>query len=216
MDNGVLESVNAGRPRPIDHNGTPTTSAIWKEPVSGRVAVRGVNVQGDDQADRSVHGGPDRAVYAYAAEDTEWWEALLGRSLGPGAFGENLTVRGVDVTGALVGERWRIGSVLLEVTSARIPCWKLAKRMDDPRFIKRFAQAGRPGAYLRIIEEGELGAGDAVQIVDRPSHDVTVGLVAHAYEHDRSQLVRLLDAPALPAPWREWIIETAPRYSSAR
>jgi MOSC domain-containing protein YiiM len=216
MESGILESVNVGTPRPIDRAGEPTTSAIWKEPVSGRVAVRGVNVEGDDQADRSVHGGPDQAVYAYAAEDTEWWEAELGRSLGPGAFGENLTLRGVDVSGALVGERWRIGTVLLEVSSARIPCWKLAKRMGDPRFIKRFAQAGRPGAYLRIIEEGELGAGDPVEVVERPNHEVTVWLVAHAYEQDRSQLVRLLTAPALPARWRKWIVEAIPRYSSAR
>jgi MOSC domain-containing protein YiiM len=146
--------------------------------------------------------------------DTDWWEAKLGRELGLGAFGENLTLRGVDVTGALVGERWRIGTVVLEVTSARIPCWKLAKRMGDPRFIKTFARAGRPGAYLRIIEEGELAAGDEVEIVERPDHDVTVALVAHAYESDRSQLIRLLDAPALPAAWRNWVSENAPRYAT--
>jgi MOSC domain-containing protein YiiM len=209
-----VQSVNVGRARPIERsNGKVESSAIWKSPVSGRVPVRGVNVAGDDQADRKAHGGPDQAVYAYAGEDTDWWEAELGRDLGPGTFGENLTLRGVDVTNALVGERWRIGTVLLEVSSARIPCWKLAKRMEDPRFIKRFAKAGRPGAYLRIIEEGELGAGDAVDIVERPDHDVTVGLIAHAYESDRSLLIRLLDAPALPKSWRGWVEENAPRYA---
>lgn len=213
----LIESVNVGRPRAIERaNGELSTSAIWKSPVSGRVAVRGVNVEGDDQADRSVHGGPDRAVYAYAAEDTEWWESELGRELGPGAFGENLTTRGLDVTGALIGERWKIGSVLLEVSAPRIPCWKLARRMEDPRFVKRFADAGRPGTYLRIVDEGELGAGDEVEVLERPDHEVTTGLVAHAYEHDRTQLLGLLDAPALPVSWREWIEEVAARYSSTK
>ena len=212
-----MEAVNVGRPRPIERaNGKVETSAIWKEPITGRVAVRGVNIEGDDQADRSVHGGPDRAVYAYSAEDTEWWEDELGRGLGPGTFGENLTLRGVDVTGARVGERWRIGSVVLEVTSPRIPCWKLAKKMGDPRFIKRFTVARRPGAYLRIIEEGELAAGDEVEIGEQPDHDVTLALFVEAYEHDRGLLPRLLEADALPAPWREWLEEHAPRYSSTK
>jgi MOSC domain-containing protein YiiM len=212
-----VEAVNVGTPRPIERsNGTVETSSIWKEPVSGRVAVRGVNIEGDDQADRSVHGGPDKAVYAYAGEDTDWWESELGRELGPGTFGENLTLRGVDVTGARVGERWRIGSAVLEVTSPRIPCWKLAKKMGDPRFIKQFAQARRPGAYLRIIEEGELAAGDEVEIVSRPTADVTVGLFAEAYEHDRSLLPRLLEADAMPGDWREWIERHAERYSRTK
>jgi MOSC domain-containing protein YiiM len=213
-----VEAVNVGTPRPIERsNGTVETSSIWKEPVSGRVAVRGVNVDGDDQADREVHGGPDRAVYAYAGEDTDWWEAEVGRELGAGTFGENLTLRGVDVTGARVGERWRIGSVVLEVTAPRIPCWKLAKKMDDPKFIKRFTHARRPGAYLRIIEEGELGAGDEVEIVHRPDHDVTLALFVEAYEHDRTQLHRLLDAgEALPDYWSEWIEGQLGRYSSTK
>ena len=214
-----VEAVNVGTPRPIERGkGKIETSSIWKEPVSGRVAVRGVNIEGDDQADRSVHGGPNRAVYAYAAEDTEWWEAELGRELGPGIFGENLTLRGVDVTGARVGERWRIGSVVLEVTSPRVPCWKLAKKMGDPMFIKRFAHARRPGAYLRIIEEGELGAGDEVEIVQRPDHDVTLALFVEAYEHDRTLLPRLLEAgDALPDAWRDWVEELLERrYSSTK
>jgi MOSC domain-containing protein YiiM len=213
-----VEAVNVGKPRPIQRgNGNVETSAIWKEPVSGRVAVRGVNIEGDDQADRRVHGGPDRAIYAYAAEDTDWWEAELGRELGPGIFGENLTLRGVDVTGARVGERWRIGTVVLEVTSPRVPCWKLAKKMGDPLFIKRFAGARRPGAYLRIVEEGELGSGDEVEIVHRPEHDVTIGLFAEAYEHDHTLLPRILEADALPAAWRDWAEELLDRrYSSTK
>lgn len=214
----AVEAVNVGKPRPIERNhGEVETSSIWKEPVTGRVAVRGVNIDGDDQADRSVHGGPDRAVYAYAAEDIDWWASELDRDdLGPGIFGENLTLRGIDVTGAKIGERWKIGTVVLEVTSPRVPCWKLAKKMDDPFFIKRFAQAGRPGAYLRIVQEGELGAGDEVEIVDRPDHEVTIGLFADAYQRDRSLLPKLLDAPRLPEPWREWIEEHVARYSSTK
>jgi MOSC domain-containing protein YiiM len=204
MSHPTVESVNVGKPRPIERNGQPTTSAIWKEPVSGRVAVRGVNVEGDDQADRSVHGGPDQAVYAYAAEDTEWWERSLARPLGPGAFGENLTTRGINVNAALIGERWGIGTVVLEITAPRIPCWKLAKRMEDPLFIKRFARSGRPGAYFRIIEEGELGAGDTIEVLERPRHEVTVALVAHAYLFDHDEAERLLEAPALAGGWRDW------------
>ena len=140
--------------------------------------VAGVNVEGDDQADRRVHGGPDKAVYAYAAEDTAFWEAELGRELGPGAFGENLTTEGLDVSGAVVGERWRIGDVELEVCQPRLPCAKLALRMGEPTMVKRFAQASRPGAYLRIVSEGSLGAGDAIEVVSRPEHGVTCGMSA--------------------------------------
>ncbi len=210
MTHPILESVNAGKPRPIERNhGEMTTTAIWKEPLVGRVAVHGVNVEGDEQADRSVHGGPDAALYAYAAEDTEWWEAELGRPLGPGAFGENLTTRGIDVNAALIGERWAIGSVVLEVTAPRIPCWKLAKRMEDPRFIKRFGAALRPGGYFRIIEEGELGAGDSIDVVERPDHDVTVVLVARALLFDHDEAAHILEAPALAASWRDWALQKA-------
>ena len=157
---GKLLSVNVGSPREIEWLGRREATSIWKSPVEGRVPVRGVNVAGDDQADREFHGGPDKAVYAYAREDTVWWERELGRELEHGNFGENLTVSGVDVTGAVVGERWEIGTVVLEVAQPRIPCWKLGARMEDASFPVHFAAAGRPGAYLRIVEEGEIGAGD--------------------------------------------------------
>ena len=183
-------------------------TGIWKRPVEGRVPVRGVNVAGDDQGDRSVHGGPDKAVYAYAREDTDWWERELGRELPHGAFGENLTLRGVDITGALIGERWRIGSVLLEVSEPRFPCWKLGLRLGDPKMLKRFAAARRPGAYLRIAEEGELGRGDEVELVSRPAHDLTIAAFAHAYLGDRSQLRRLL-IPEVSEAWRDWVRDRA-------
>jgi MOSC domain-containing protein YiiM len=207
---GRLVSVNTGRPREVGtRRGRPVLSAIGKAPVDGRVRVAGVNVQGDDQADRRVHGGPDKAVYAYAAEDTAWWESELGRELGPGAFGENLTVEGVDVTGAVIGERWRAGTVTLEVCQPRLPCFKLGLRFGDPGMLRRFAGAGRPGAYLRIVEEGELGAGDELAVLGRPSHGITVALVSRAILGDASLLSRAAAAPELPADLSEWMRDRA-------
>ncbi|MEA2661957.1 MAG: hypothetical protein QOH08_1529 [Chloroflexota bacterium] len=161
-------SVNVGRPREIQVGAKLVRTSIWKDPVAGRIGVRGVNVDGDDQSDRRAHGGDDQAVYAYAREDLDWWGARLGLALPPGTFGENLTTEGLDVSGARTGERWQVGSVLLEVTKPRLPCYKLEARMDRPGFIAEFIDGGRPGAYLRIVEEGELGAGDPVRIVSRP------------------------------------------------
>jgi MOSC domain-containing protein YiiM len=163
-----VASVNVGRPREIRVGDELVRTSIWKDPVAGRVAVRGVNLAGDDQSDRRVHGGDRKAVYAYAREDLDWWGARLGRPLGSGTFGENLTTEGLDVTGARVGEQWRVGTALLEVTQPRLPCYKLELRMERTGFIDEFIDGGRPGAYLRIVEDGEVGAGDAVRIVSRP------------------------------------------------
>jgi MOSC domain-containing protein YiiM len=202
---GRVVSVNVGQPREIGtQRGQPVISAIGKQTVQGRVRVAGVNVAGDQQADLRVHGGPDQAVYAYAGEDAAWWADELGREVAPGIFGENLTLAGVDVSGALIGERWQIGGVLLEVTAPRIPCAKLGRAFDDPRMVKRFAKALRPGAYLRIVQEGELGAGDPVTVAARPDHDVTVAFVAAAILHDQSLVPRLLDAPQLAARLLDW------------
>jgi MOSC domain-containing protein YiiM len=197
-------SVNVATAASFDHHGRTVATAIGKLPVSGRVATVGVNLVGDDQADRSVHGGPDRAIYAYAVEDLDWWAAALGRTVPPGTMGENLTTRDLDVTGALIGERWRVGSLTLEVTAPRVPCYKLGIRMADPRFPQRFARALRPGAYLRIIEHGDVAAGDPIVVADRPDHGVTVELVARAYHDDHTLAARLLDAPQLGGEWPEW------------
>jgi MOSC domain-containing protein YiiM len=206
---GSVLSVNVAQIRAIPRGGETVPTGIWKLPVEGRVKVRGVNVEGDEQADRSVHGGPDKAVYAYAREDTDWWEEELGRELPHGAFGENLTLRGMDVSGALIGERWRIGTVLLEVSEPRFPCWKLGVRFGDPLMLKRFSAALRPGAYLRIAEEGELAAGDAVEVAHRPDHDLTIEGFARAYLRDRDSLSRLLEVPAVSKLWRDWVAERA-------
>jgi MOSC domain-containing protein YiiM len=205
---GSVLSVNVADMREIERQGKVVRTGIWKFPVSGPVAVRGVNVEGDDQGDRSVHGGPDKAVYAYAREDINWWEGELGRELPDGVFGENLTLTGIDTAAALVGERWRIGSVLLEVSEPRFPCWKLGVRFGDPRMLKRFAAARRTGTYLRIAEEGSLEAGDAVEVVSRPGHDLSIAAFAHAFLEDRSQLPRLL-IPEVSEVWRDWVREAA-------
>ncbi|MBN9622927.1 MAG: MOSC domain-containing protein [Actinobacteria bacterium] len=184
-------------------------TAIWKYPVEGRVQVRGVNLDGDRQADLSVHGGPDKAVYAYAIEETRLWEEELGRELGAGALGENLTTEGIDVSGAVLGERWRGGTTVLEVVQPRLPCFKLGLRMGDPGFLRTFARASRPGAYLKIIEEGELGAGDAiaVDLGGRPDHGVSVRLVADAMLVDHTLIPRAREAPQLIGTLREQMAE---------
>lgn len=205
---GRVLSVNVGGARTIRWLGKTITTGIWKSPVEGRVAVVGVNVAGDDQANRQIHGGPDKAVYAYAREDADWWENALGRPVEPGGFGENLTLSGVDVTRAVIGERWEIGTTVLEVAQPRFPCVKLGARMKDPGFPRRFAAAGRLGAYLRIIREGDVGAGDEVRIAHRPAHRVTINDVGVAYLRDNARAERLLDAPELAERWRQWAVET--------
>jgi MOSC domain-containing protein YiiM len=201
---GSVAAVNVSAIRTVDIRGTLVATAIAKTPVAGRVAFRGVNLDGDDQADRENHGGPDRALYAYAAEDYAWWNAEVGRTLAPGTFGENLTLRGIDVNGARIGERWRIGETLVQVTSPRVPCFKLAHVMGDPGFVKTFARALRPGTYLRVIEEGSIAAGDAAAVVHYPAHDLTVAEMARIYLFEKARVRELLAAPELPEFWRTW------------
>ncbi len=210
-----LLSVNTGPLRPGPPDGRPT--GIVKQPVVGAVLVappgpRGtVALAGDAVGDARHHGGVDQAVYAYAREDLDGWERELGRDLAAGTFGENLTTVGVDVTGALIGERWRIGpDVVLEVSSPRIPCATFAGRMEVPGWIARFVAAGRPGAYLRVVAAGEVRAGDPVEVVHRPDHDVTIGVTFRAMTLEPELLPSLLRADALPEP----IVERARRRSA--
>jgi MOSC domain-containing protein YiiM len=206
---GVVESVNVGAPQPVQVNGHTVLTAIWKHPASGRVLLRGVNLLGDDQADRRVHGGPEKAVYAYAREDIDWWENELQHPLGAAPFGENLTVKGLPVSEAVIGEQWTVGSALLQVAQPRLPCFKLAIRMDDPRFLKRFVAAGRPGTYLRILREGDIAAGDEIAVHDRPGHAVTSALVSRALLGEHHLLLAVLQAPELPADLRAWMQQRA-------
>jgi len=207
MDSARIVSVNLGVPREAEWQGRRFTTAIVKTPAAGPVALRGVNFAGDDQADRTVHGGPDKAVYAYAAEDYAWWEGELGAPLGPGTFGENLTTAAVDTSGAVVGERWRIGGALLEVAGPRVPCYKLGWRMNDVHFIKRFGLALRPGAYLRIVEPGPVERGNAVEVLARPAHGFTVREVSRIFFFEPRRVPELLDVPELSASWHAWARE---------
>ncbi|MFI7537700.1 MOSC domain-containing protein [Streptosporangium sp. NPDC049376] len=198
-----LLSVNAGRGRPADYTDAALTG-IDKRPVAGPVAVAapggptgtaGSGVAGDVIGDLRDHGGDDQAVYAYAREDLDLWQAELGRELSNGVFGENLTTSGLDVNGALIGERWRIGAdLVLEVTSARIPCRTFAGWLAEKGWVRRFTQVARPGAYLRVIEPGRIEAGDRVEVVLRPEHDVTVEVLFRALTTQAELLPRTLAA----------------------
>ncbi len=178
------------------------TTAIWKQPVPGRVELRGVNFAGDDQADRQVHGGADKAVYAYAREDYDFWRDEHGMATPPGLFGENLTVEGLDLSSAIVGEQWTVGSTVLEVAQPRLPCYKLGIRVGDATFPKRFMAALRMGAYLRVLEEGDVGAGDDVELTHRPEHGITLREMTLALR-DRDKAAALRAIPRLPHFWRQ-------------
>jgi MOSC domain-containing protein YiiM len=197
-----VDSVNVGRPKLLLINGQPNKTGIDKQPTDGPVELRDDAVAGDAVVDREYHGGYDKAVYAYASEDYAWWSGELGRELGPGAFGENLTTSGIAIAEARIGERWRVGSALLEVSEPRQPCSTLGAKMGDQRFVRRFAKALRLGTYMRIIEPGVVGAGDAIDVVDRPDHDVTVGLLGRVLFEDSSLGPQVLAAGALTDAWR--------------
>ncbi len=202
---GVMKvlSVNVGRARTVPYTDHPEGTGIDKRPVDGPVLVSapgpkgigGSGLAGDTICSKEHHGGDEQAVYAVAREDLDDWERELGRPLRDGMFGENLTTRGLDVSGALIGERWRIGSeVVLEVTSGRIPCRTFQGHLGEKRWVKRFTERGAPGAYLRVIEPGEIRAGDPVEILHRPDHDVTVAVYFRALTTERTLMPRLLTA----------------------
>lgn len=169
----------------------PASSGIDKRPVSGRVAVHELGLDGDVQVNRRHHGGEGQAVYAYDQSDADWWATELGRELPAGRFGENLRTEGLDLVGAVVGERWRIGTALLEVTASRTPCANFARWWGVPDLVKRFAARGATGAYLRVLETGELGAGDPVDIVERPGHGVTVGQLFRITTSEQHRMAEL-------------------------
>jgi len=206
-----LLSGNVGHPQPNPWK-TMKLTGIDKRPVEGPVMVtrpraKGmgmVGLAGDRVYDVRNHGGPDQAVYAYAREDLDFWEAELGRPLPNGVFGENLTTEGIDVNEALIGERWRIGpDLILEPSGPRIPCGTFQGWLARAGWIKRFTLAARPGPYLRVIEPGEIRAGDRIEVVHRPGHDVTVALAFRALTIEPDLLPRLLAADALPGELKE-------------
>jgi MOSC domain-containing protein YiiM len=212
----TLLSVNVAAPRP----GPGGVTGIDKRPSVGPVRVSAPGPQGSGltglAGDRvfavDVHGGDDQAAYAFAREDLDLWQAELGRPLTNGVFGENLTTSDVDVTAALIGERWRVGDdVVLEVTRPRIPCGTFAAWMGEDDWVKRFIARAVPGAYLRVIVEGEIRAGDPVTVIDRPDHDVTIGVTFRALTLEPDLLPRLVDIEALPMTLRERVARRVAR-----
>ncbi|MEU5338511.1 MOSC domain-containing protein [Streptomyces asoensis] len=199
-----LLSVNLGRPKAVPYTDQPQgLTGIDKRPVEGPVRIaapgpKGVGASGlagDTVCDLRHHGGDDQAVYAVAREDLDDWERELGRSLANGSFGENLTTTGLDVSGALIGERWRIGpDVVLEVTSGRIPCLTFQGHLGEKRWVRRFTEKAATGAYLRVVVPGEVRAGDPVTVVHRPDHEVTARMEFRAVTTHRELLPRLLAA----------------------
>jgi MOSC domain-containing protein YiiM len=188
----------------LPDSGTIGITAIDKRPVAGPVRVRPLGLYADVQANRKHHGGEDQAVYAYADEDAAYFAAQLERPIEPGLFGENLRVSGLDVTGAVVGERWRIGTKLvLEVTVPRIPCSTFARRMGISGWVKRFAEEGRPGAYLRVVRAGEVTAGDTIEVVDRPEHGVTIGAMFAGLSPEQATALLECGRPLAPKVRRE-------------
>ncbi len=187
--------------------GSVGSTGIDKRAVNGRVRLGENSVAGDRILDTKNHGGYDAAVYAYAREDAQWWESELGVEVTPGRFGENLTTAGIDVTSAVIGERWKIGSVVLEVAKPRIPCKTFAGFWDRPTLVKDFMAAGRPGAYLRIIEEGDIGAGDEIEIIARPTHGVTISDLYSARRGERSRIAEIAKVPELSQDYRDWSAE---------
>ena len=197
MDDMRVTSVNVGREETIDHGNRRFTTGIRKRPVDGAIYIDSATVAGDTISDRKHHGGADQVVYAYSADDYEWWSAQLGRELAPGTFGENLTIEGLP-TDMNVGDRLLIGDVLLEATAPRIPCSTLAAQMQDAGFGMAFRKAERPGIYFRVLNEGEVSAGDAVTYIENPAPVVSIlQLFRLAYDlrPDPDALKRYLEAP---------------------
>jgi MOSC domain-containing protein YiiM len=207
----LVLSVNTAHGRVLRPGGRP--SGIDKRPTAAPVPVRapgpkgtglGSGLVGDDVCDGRHHGGDDQAVYAYAREDLDRWAATLRRPMSNGVFGENVTTSGVDVSGAIIGERWRIGDdVLLEVSVPRIPCGVFRTWMGEKGWVRRFSEAAVPGTYLRVRASGSIRAGDAIELEHRPDHGVDVRTVFRAMTLEPALLARLLDADELPDDAKE-------------
>jgi MOSC domain-containing protein YiiM len=199
-------SVNVGLPRVHTWQRRFVRTAIFKDPVAGPVALRRLNLDGDAQADLTVHGGPDKAVYAYPAEHYPDWQAIVGRDLAPGAFGENLTTEGLVEDQVCIGDEFRVGTARLVVTQPRMPCFKLGLRFGDPGMVKTFLRVGRPGIYFAVLDEGVVSPGDPVELVAEGVNRVPLTemfVLMFDRDPDPDALRRLLEVPALAAEWRQ-------------
>ncbi len=213
-----LVSVNIGLPREVIWKGRSITTGIFKEPVEGRVRVRRLNLDGDRQADLSVHGGSDKAVYAYPAEHYDYWQDELVRMRLPwGIFGENFTIEGLLEDEVNIGDRFRIGAAVVVVTQPRMPCFKLAARFERDDIIKRFLTSGRTGFYFAVREEGEVGEGDEIELISRDEHNVTVADITSLYVNRQIKtdlLHRAVRVSALAAGWRDYFFKQLERVQA--
>jgi MOSC domain-containing protein YiiM len=206
-----LVSVNTGLPRDVTWRGRTVTTAIYKQPVQGRVTLRKLNLDGDRQADLSVHGGEDKAVYCYPLVHYEYWKReLAGRKLPMGIFGENFTLDGLLEESVQLGDQFSVGSAEVLVTQPRLPCYKLGIRFDDAGMVKRFFVSGRTGFYLSVTREGEVGAGDDIVVISRDPHGIPVSEITRLYaakrygDADVAWARRALRVAALPESWKEY------------
>ena len=206
-----LISVQVGLPRLVRWRGEPVSTGIFKEPVKGRIKLRKLNLDGDRQADLTVHGGKDKAVYVYPSEHYAYWRAELpGTELPYGMFGENFTTKGIDESSVNIGDHFRIGEAEVVVTQPRMPCYKLGIKFGRPDIVNRFHLSGRSGFYLAVSGEGEVGAGDALEIVKRDEHNITVADINRLYFHDKDDLEtlrRAVQIEALPYAWRRIFVK---------
>jgi MOSC domain-containing protein YiiM len=202
-----LLSVNVGLPREVEWKGKIVRTSIFKTPVVGRVQVAKLNVNGDQQSDLTVHGGIDKAVYAYPSEHYSFWRSELpGMDLPWGVFGENFTTVGL-LEDTHIGDRFRIGSAQFVVTQPRMPCFKLGIRFNRPDMVKRFLQSGRTGFYFAVLEEGEVAAADSIELLERDEHNIPVADVVNLYRGDATNqdlLRRVSELPSLPNSWRDY------------
>jgi MOSC domain-containing protein YiiM len=205
-------SVNVGLPREVHYKGMTVTTGIYKDPVQGSVAVRTLNLDGDRQADLSVHGGPEKAVYAYPLEHYDYWRHELGVDLTYGIFGENLTTEGLSEEQLNIGDELRVGTALLRVTQPRMPCYKLAMRFDRDDLIKRFLASRKSGIYFSVVEEGEVSAGAPISFITRDPNGVLVSDITQLFADrgaNTALLERAVKVPALPVSWRDWLVQRA-------
>jgi MOSC domain-containing protein YiiM len=202
-----IVSLNVGRPRLVVSAGQPVSTGIYKSPVEGPVMLRALNLDGDRQADLSVHGGPDKAAYAYPSEHYDYWRGELpGAELTWGVFGENFTTEGLDESSVHVGDRFRLGSAEVSVTQPRMPCYKLGIRFGRADILKRFLASGRSGFYFSVQREGEVAAGDKIELIERDANHVAIADILRLYLRDKADveaLRRAVAVEALPESWRE-------------
>jgi len=211
-------SVNVGLPRTVQWKGKAVSTGIFKAPVSGRIHLRTLNFDGDRQADLSVHGGPDKAVYVYPAEHYAFWHREFPDMTLPwGMFGENLTIEGLQEDTLQIGDRFHIGSTEVVATQPRLPCFKLGLRFGRDDIVKRFLASGRLGFYFKVVVEGEVAAGDPVLLAERASGSVAVSEITRLYARDKDDLAglqRMVRIAALPEDWRDYFKEQIQRISA--